>query len=405
MKATGVIAEYNPLHNGHIYHIRKSKELTNADVMIAVMSGHFLQRGEPAIMDKWTRASIALHSGIDVVFELPAVYSTQSAQLFAYGSVSLLEQLDCVQSLCFGSELGNIHVLKSLSEVLLHEPPELALALQKQLQNGLPYPKAMEKALFETNLMPFGNDTLQANNTLGLMYLVALGQLKSSIKPYTLQRKATSFHQTSITDATLASATAIRKLITENNNDFLTIKPYVPEATFSYLANSYSAIINLDDFRDILFSKLYEMSATTLLSFIDLDAGLAKRIKKHIFESTSIIDLISKIKCKNYTWVRIQRALIHVLLDMKKHELLPLQASPYARVLGFTKKGQQFLKLAKKRSSIPIINQWGQETFLYSRYDQLATRIYSLVEVKKCLHVKSLNNLATRDFRVPPIQV
>ncbi|OEF98552.1 nucleotidyltransferase [Desulfuribacillus alkaliarsenatis] len=402
MNATGIIVEYNPFHNGHAYHIEKSKQATNADTLVAVMSGNFLQRGEPAITDKWTRADMALRAGVDIVLELPTVYATQNAQVFAYGAISILHQLGCVNSICFGSESGSIDALDKISSILLNESKDFKHSIKQQMQSGVSYPKAMEAALLAEYPDLESNIRLQANNTLGLMYMLALKQLESSITPYTIKRTAADYHATTITDKAIASATAIRKLI--ETETFDAIAPYVPGVTLDILRTTYKDILTLDDFRNMLFSKLYPLKASDLQCYVDIDKGLATRITKYCKNAPTVSSLISQIKCKNYTWTRIQRALIHILLNMMKKDLEQLKPAQYARVLGFNAKGQTFLQQAKKSSSIPIITNWGRESFLYSDYDITATRIYSLIEQQRRKNEISMSGLVNRDFTLPPIR-
>jgi len=403
MNVAGIVVEYNPFHNGHAYHIEASKRTTNANIVVAVMSGHFLQRGEPAIFDKWTRCTQALLNGVDVVFELPVIFATQNAQSFAYGAISLLDQLNCVDSICFGSELGDIDLLTHLSNILKDEPPKFKDSLKKHLNSGMTYPSAVTLALGDIMELSIGNTLTKPNNMLGLMYLLALHKLNSKITPFTIQRMSADYHQTSITDQSIASATAIRKLyLSKNVTD---IRSYIPDNCYELTANSYVNGIILEDFRDILFAKIHSLGLIDLEQFLDVEEGLEYRIKRAINKSVTVNDLITHTKSKRYTQTRIQRILIHILLDMKKTNLLPIKSAQYAKVLGFTQNGRRFLQKVKKSSSIPIIDMFGKDQPLYSSYDITATKIYSLVEEKKRTGNITLPDLTTRDFKQPPIQL
>ncbi|OEH85771.1 hypothetical protein BHU72_03035 [Desulfuribacillus stibiiarsenatis] len=403
MNVTGIVVEYNPFHNGHLYHINESKRVTGADVIVAVMSGNFLQRGEPAVADKWSRAAVALKHGADIVFELPTVYATQNAQTFAFGAVSLLDQLQCVHSLCFGSESGSIQELQSVSSILADEPEEFKGYLQKFLSAGLSYPKAMHEALAMIGIPLYQrNSTAQPNNTLGLMYLLALHKLKSSITPVTIQRIAAEYHQETITSDSIASATAIRKLANTGSSE--QIKEYVPDAITALFSNTYRTMLHWDHFQDLLFYKIYSMNIEELRDIIDVDEGMEYRLKKIVGNANSVNELIEMLKVKRFTWTRIQRMLVHILLDMKKSKLASLQVTPYARILGFTDQGRQLLQIAKKKSAIPLVTKWGKQQLLYADYDHVANRIYSLIEQQHRRDDWSLSQLIHREFSKPPIQ-
>ena len=216
MSTVGLVVEYNPLHNGHYYHFQQSKKVTGADSAICIMSGNFLQRGEPAVVNKWARAEMALRMGADLVLELPVAYSAQPAEWFAFGAVSALDATGLVDSLCFGSESGDIGWLEAAADVLQDEPAPLRELLQQELKAGVPYPAAYSRAVAQ--LVPGADESELAkpNNTLGLHYLIALRRLRSGIRPQTIARTKAEYNQTDITDGRIASATALRKLLFED---------------------------------------------------------------------------------------------------------------------------------------------------------------------------------------------
>lgn len=409
MRTTGIIVEYNPFHNGHAFHLSESRRVTNADVIIAVMSGHFLQRGEPAIADKWTRAQMALRNGVDLVFELPAVYATQNAQTFAYGSVSLLDQLHSVDCLCFGSESENLQAMDVLSTIMANETTEFKHTLHKHLKTGIAYPAALSLTLTEMVspeliTLPADGDFLRKPNTiLGLMYMCALKQLHSPMQVYAIKRIIAEYHQDTISHSAIASATAIRKQLF--SHDVNTVAPYLSQETLSILSKAYKSPVSFEDFRDIVFSKISYLDTQELRAYVDVEEGLEHRIKKSINTADSIDQLITHCVSQRYTRARIQRIITHIMLDIKKANLLTPQPTPYARVLGYTENGRKFLRHAKKRTSIPIIDMFGNHRHPYADIDITATKIYSLIETKKRFGNHLWSKLSTRDFKTPPLQV
>ena len=240
MNITGIIVEYNPFHNGHAYHIQKTREKTNCDAIVAVMSGNFVQRGVPAIVDKWNRSKMALMNGVDLVIELPLIYSLSSAEFFASGAVSLLNNLGIVNNLCFGSECGDTDVLSIIGKILTDEPIEFKKILKENLDKGLAYPLARSKALIQF-LNIFDNKKLlnynieeilsSSNNILGIEYCKSLIKLNSSIRPYSIQREGSTYNSTSLNNK-FSSATSIRKFIKENKN-IKDVETHLPKNVYS----------------------------------------------------------------------------------------------------------------------------------------------------------------------------
>ncbi|WP_134700335.1 nucleotidyltransferase [Ammoniphilus sp. YIM 78166] len=382
MKVVGLIVEYNPLHNGHLYHYQESLRTTGAEASVAVMSGNFLQRGEPAIVNKWARAQMALDIGIDLVLELPTVYCTQNAETFAYGAVSTLDALGVVQQVCFGSESGDLSWLLELAAQLEDEPVSFKEALKAQLTLGLPYPKAYARAA--ASLVGVPEELLnRPNNILGLNYVLALKRLGSSIQPATITRQKAGYHQADITDQKIASATALRKLIFEQNLE--AIGPYVPQATLEILQHEkdqHRFPMSWDQFYSFLSHSLTVHSAESLSHIHEMEEGIEHRIKKLHSSASHFQELMEILKTKRYTWNRIQRLLLYILLNLHKKEIEQLtkgKTPSYIRVLGFNEKGRQLLHMAKKKATVPIIaTVAGKEEWPMLGLDLRAASVYCL---------------------------
>ena len=270
MKIVGLIAEYNPFHNGHQYHIEKAKEITGADAVIVVMSGNFVQRGAPAIMPKHLRAEMALSTGASLVIELPVCYATGTAEQFAYGAVSILNSLGSVDAICFGSECGDIHLLNDLTEILCKESNEYKESLQKYLRSGLSFPLARQKAIEEVYPSQGFSDILeQPNNILGIEYLKALYRLNSKIKPYTIQRISSQYHDVEL-QKEFSSATALRQTI--SNGDFTNLVGQVPSDCMTLLEAHYKTRypIFTNDFSLLLKYRLLNESKLSLTHYADV---------------------------------------------------------------------------------------------------------------------------------------
>ncbi|GIM47546.1 UPF0348 protein [Collibacillus ludicampi] len=391
MHVTGIIVEYNPMHNGHCYHIRKARETTGADAIVAVMSGYFLQRGEPAVLNKWARTQMALQNGVDLVLELPVVYSTQSARFFALGSVATLDALGVVDSLCFGSEAGNLHTLQKAS-ALISEQPFLLQTLQKEeLSRGTSYPRAMADALRRYVAMKEDLDAAvfdQPNNMLGIEYLHALITLNSKIKPFTIRRIAAPYHEETFNHTAIASATAIRKSIMEDR--ISAAFSFMPENNAAILAkeiNEGRAPVSWESFARPIVSLLVRAHVKELTRYLHIDEGLAERLRFAAARNTEMHALIRDVKTKRYTWTRIQRALTALLLGLTKEqaENLELTKGPsYIRVLGFNERGRELLKSANVRSRVPIFTKIKREIPRMMEWDLTASRLYMLAY--KSLH-------------------
>jgi len=384
MHVTGIVVEYNPMHNGHLYHVEQSRKTTGADAVVAVMSGHFLQRGEPALVNKWARAKMALHQGVDLVLELPAAYATQSATLFAFGSVAVLDSLGIVDSLCFGSESGDIDSLQALSTIIVEEPPLLQSFIQEELQKGQSYPRATGVALTRyLELDPQFDSTAigQPNNMLGLEYLTALRKLNSSIQPHTIQRIVAGYNEENITHAKIASATAIRKATMQSGLD--ATETLLPEYSYKLLQEEFRegrGPVNWECFKQPLFTLLHRATPAELAGYVGVDEGLESRLLEASLRTETVHDLISAVKTKRYTWTKIQRALTAILLGLTREAQAGLhleQGPDYIRVLGFTDQGRKLLRAASEKARRPILTKLPREKSPMLELDIRASRIYA----------------------------
>lgn len=407
MSTVGIIVEYNPFHNGHLYHLQESKRVSGAENVIAVMSGHFLQRGEPALVHKWARAEMALYMGVDLVIELPLVYAAQNAETFAHGAVSLLDELGVVDFLCFGSESGELSWMQELARLLAEEPPSFTEHLHRFLNEGLPYPKAYGRAS-ALLMKEQGYENLpvdQPNNILGLNYLLSLVRRKSKIQPLTITRQKAGYHQEEITDHQIASATAIRKLLIQKNS-LMEIKPYVPSTTYDVLRRemeSRRCPMTWDNYYSYLLHQLIQYTPRDLQRIHEMNEGLEHRLKSCVVRSRNFEELMQQVKTKRYTWNRLQRLALYTLLNLtaEQYQLSRSDEGPqYIRVLGFTKKGQNLLKQIKQRSRLPIITNLTRERQLMLELDIRAGAIYALGYPDPLKNQELL-----REFEQPPVQV
>lgn len=392
MNVCGIIAEYNPFHNGHKYHIEETKRITGCDAVVVIMSGNFIQRGVPALFDKWTRTKMALESGADLVIELPLYYSISSAEYFAQGSISLLDGLNIVKYVSFGSNTTDLDALKRIANVLYLEPENYKKLLESELKRGTSFPIARSNALKnflkkEYDSKYIADILLDSNNILAIEYLKALLYCNSSIKPVVIERKGGNYNSTTISDDHICSATAIRALL--EKDDLKTVKEVVPEATFDIIDKN---ILNgkmpmfLRDFEDEILYTLRKNSSQDLLNIADVTEGLENLLKKASCEGMELDSLIDIVKTKRYTRTRIQRILLHTLLDITKSDVEDYKYNPqYIRVLGFTKTGEKVLSTITNNSNLPVVTSVSK--FLKNanetsrkmlEKDILSTNIYTL---------------------------
>lgn len=381
MKVVGLIVEYNPFHNGHLFHFQQALRQTKADACVAIMSGNFLQRGEPAVVSKWARAKMALSAGIDLVLELPIAYCTQNAEMFAFGAVSALDSLGVVDSLCFGSESGDITWIKELAGLLVDEPEEFKRELRSLLSNGLPYPKAYAKAA--SLLVPESAARLdQPNNILGLNYVLALKKLQSPIEASTITRIKAGYHQSDISDSQIASATALRKLIFDNSVD--RIKDFVPSSTYGILLEEKEMgrfPLSWKAYFPYVLHSILSKNIVELAQIHEMEEGLEHRLKRLQLQAADFDSFMELLKTKRYTWNRLQRIMLHLLLNLTKQEMQSFQAKkgvPYLRILGFNEKGRYLLHQAKEKSKAPFISKVAGQCHPMLDLDIRASHIYAL---------------------------
>lgn len=359
----GIIAEYNPLHKGHAWHIQKAKELAGADYCIAVMSGDFVQRGAPAIYDKYTRTAMALEAGADLVLEMPSIFATSSAEDFAACGIALLDRLGVVGSVCFGSECGGMEEISRAASILVSEPDIFTDSLKKHLKMGFTWPQARAHALSLTG--NFEEELLDSpNNILGIEYAKALIKRKSPIRPITVLRQGSGYHDTDFTGG-FCSASAIRKAMEENelsggNGLPASVRQGMPSFAVNFLESAYPVFSN--DFSTLLNAALLSMTETSVPfeKYLDVSDSLAARIRKELLAFSSFEDRISALKTRQYTYTRISRALLHLLLGITDQEIMAGRAAdyaPYARVLGFNRRALALLSDIKKRGTIPLITK------------------------------------------------
>jgi predicted nucleotidyltransferase len=411
MKVVGLITEYNPFHNGHKYHIEEAKKVTGADYVIAVMSGNFVQRGTPAVIDKYSRTRMALSNGVDLILELPVCYATASAEYFAHGAVSLLDRLGIVDYLCFGSECGDISLLEEASAFLLNPPPSFDEHLQAYLREGLTYPAARGKALqnyldeqHPDHSAALVNVLTEPNNILGIEYMKALRRLNSKIIPRTIQRISAHYHDSDLskeesTDLTISSATAIRRAIFSKglkaDSYFEEIHRSVPTDVFHILKKHHQMKypISEEDFSQVIKYKLLYESKETLCEYLDISEDLADRLKKYSSSTKTISELAQDIKTKNLTLTRINRAMLHMLLNIKTKtvkEYNQMGYTQYARVLGVKKQASHLLRKIEQNEAIPIITkvskaeqQLSPIAFNMLKEDVLAAHFYNQIVYEK----------------------
>ena len=358
----GIIAEYNPFHNGHLHHLNESKKITNSDTCIAVMSGNFTQRGEVSIVDKWEKARMALNNGVDLVIELPTLYAISSAENFASGAIKILNSLGIVDYVSFGSESNDISILDDIANVLAFEPPQYKTLLSHELARGESYPKARENAvmMYLNDIRRFANVLSSPNNILGIEYLKSLKRQKSNIQPISIKREGSKYNDTSIPRSSrFASATAIRNLC-QSTDDITPIQRFVPEASFDIIEENIKKgnfVKGLSTFDKEIIYTLRKMSTTEIANLPDVSEGLEFALKNAANQCNSVVELLSLIKTKRYTQTRLQRILLYSILGITKQNMeMSMSTIPYVRVLGFNEKGQELLsQISKKNKKLELI--------------------------------------------------
>jgi predicted nucleotidyltransferase len=395
MKTLGIVSEYNPFHNGHQYHIQAARQEFGAENIVCIMSGSFMQRGEPAMFDKWSRAKMALQNGADLVIELPFVYSCQPAEIFSFGAMNILNNLGIIDGICFGSELGSAAALTEIAALLINEPEEFSQLVKLHLKSGSTYPRSVSLALGDYYR---GNEAIHPdiwenpNNILGIEYIKSIMQLKSPMVPYTIKRFGNQYNDMEITQS-IASATAVRHEL-KSFGMSERLQTALPKASFDIIKANIEnkGPVLMEDYSDMLLYKLRTMTAEQISEYISISEGLEYRIKKAADQAGCMNELIEGIKTKRYTRAFIQRMLCHILIDLKWEKTIAfkqLDTPSYCRVLGFNDKGKQLLRNIADTSQFPVINKvasFQTEDSVLSdvfEYDIRSTDIYNLAYTNK----------------------
>lgn len=396
MTVCGIIAEYNPFHNGHLHQLQESIRLSHADYTIVVMSGNFMQRGTPALMDKYYRTKAALSCGADLVLELPSYYAAGSAEYFALGGISLLDKLGVVTHICFGSECGDLDFLSTVAVITGDESDAYQKCLQSHIKSGKSYPLARTAAILEVcpRLSASISELTSPNNILGIEYIKAIHKLNSTIRPITLKRCGSDYHDIRL-GVNQSSATAIRQAIYSQVHPE-DLKNQMPEASFKILSDYMhdNKPVFLQDLSEILYYKLLTERDNGFMDYIDVSQSLSDRICKNLYAFDGFEAFCDLLKTKEVTYSRISRCLLHILLDMRKSELEHyinvLDIIPYARILGFRKSSATLLTEISKASAIPLIskladaqNILSDNAFTMLRKEILINDIYSSIRASK----------------------
>lgn len=342
----GIIAEYNPFHNGHLYQIEEAKRKTGAKYVVAVITGNFTQRGNTSLIDKWKKAQMAIENGVDLVLELPTIYSLSSAENFAEGGIKILNNLKIVDTLCFGTETDDFAALNNIANVLYNEPKQYSAILSHELDRGLSFPKARENALlmYLNDIKRYANILSGPNNILAIEYLKALKRLKGDMNPLIIQRRKVYYNDEKIIDE-FASATAIRRLIA--TGEFEDLRKVMPKNSYMMLKEQIDRgkyVIDIIKYEKEILYTLRKMSIKEISDLPDVSEGLENSIRNAANSCNNLIDFVSMVKSKRYTQTRIQRILLYALLGITKKDMQnSKKVIPYVRVLGFDSKGKEML--------------------------------------------------------------
>lgn len=385
-----VIAEYNPFHNGHLYQFQKAKKDTDSKYSIAILGGNFTQRGSTSVVDKWSKAQMALDNGFDLVVELPLLYSISSAENFAEGSIKLLDSMKVVDFLSFGTETDDLQILDKIATILYEEPKAFKSLLSIELKKGISFPKARSNALmmYLKDIQKYTNILSSPNNILAIEYLKALKKYKSIIKPYSIQRFESEYNSNKIS-GNIASSTAIRNIIKDDNIPLL--KKLLPESSFSILFENIKnghIVSDLSVFEKEIIYNLRKMDINEIKDLPDVSEGLEHLIKKAADSCNTLNDLLNMISTKRYTKTRLQRILLYSLIGISKNDMdMSKKVYPYMRVLGFNYKGKFLVsEIAKANPKLEIITSVKRFTDLNTNRNYkimmqkeiLATNIYTL---------------------------
>ncbi len=401
MRVIGIASEYNPFHNGHKFQIEQAKEKLNADHVIACMSGNFVQRGEPALFDKWQRTEAALKNGVDIVIELPVVYALGSAEFFGRAATVILDKCGIVTDMVFGAETDDVELLLGIAKTL--SSPEFKHLLEPELSKGISFPFARSNALKGIN-EAYAETIAYPNNILAVEYLKAIYAEKLSLAPFIVKRNGV-LHDSNIVSGGFASASYIRKSFKEG--DSKSIKDLMPNTSYEKLM--YAKKIGLgplyaDLFSDMLMYKIRTVGKDALRAYPDVEEGLENRIFNASNEFSQISELATAIKSKRYTLTRINRILMSILLEIKKQK--SFNNPQYIRVLGFKHNKSHLIKALTEKASLPVLinikkdmNSLNSDALGLLETDFMATDIYFLKTPNPCLRTSG------RDFTTPVIVI
>ncbi|MFZ3588038.1 nucleotidyltransferase [Bacillus sp. DJP31] len=383
MKTAGVIVEYNPFHNGHLYHLKQTRKVTNADCIVAVMSGYFLQRGEPALVSKWARTKMALLAGVDLVIELPYAFSTQKAEIFANGSISILEGLG-VDEVCFGSESGSLDPFIHTVQVMKDYETEFNSYLHIYLKEGNSFPTSASKAFQALSLKDDGVDLSQPNNILGFHYIKAIVDQQAKIIPKTIIRTGANYHDEHFQSPTIASATSIRKALFSSNKSIDDVRSFVPDTTFKELnqyMTDFRQLHHWEAYFQLLKYKVLTSSPEELKAIYEVEEGLEHRFISQIKDATSFNEFMIKVKTKRYTWTRLQRVCTHILTNTTKVSMKRVTSNnaTYIRLLGMSQTGRAYLQQNKKEFTLPLISKLKQNSNEMLQLDIKASHTYGMI--------------------------
>lgn len=403
MIIAGIVAEYNPFHNGHLFQLKKVREQLNPDLIIVVMSGDFVQRGEPAVVSKWTRTAMALHEGADLVIELPYIYAVGKADIFAGGAVSVLDHLGATH-LVFGSEAGRIRPFKNTFRLINQHRDDYRAHLMDALKGGISYPNAHAAAYRRLAAHTANKDLLdltQPNNSLGYHYLCAIEQRGGRIIPVTIGRKDVDHNDPELPEAgRIASATSIRDALRQSHS-VAHVLDKLPGFTAKLLEKSIekNELADWEAFFPFLKYKLLSSRPGKLEKIYEVEEGIEHRLLSCIHRATNFRGFLSEVKTKRYTWSRLQRLCVHILTDTEKSEARQPAAAKeadYLRLLGMRLRGRRYLAARRKDFDIPVVSKIRQHRSPILDLDLKAAMIYDYISGRSSLSPSETGHVPVR---------
>lgn len=398
MKVTGIIAEYDPFHNGHSYHIKKAREMTGADAIVVVMSGHFTQRGMPAFFRRDARVRMAVDGGADLVIELPYIYACNSSHEFARGAAGILNGIGCVDALVFGAETDDMDTLGKAARAAAGTDDRSSAYIKEEMKNGVSYPEALTRSVEKIYGAQTAAVLREPNNLLGIEYMKALRELGSGIKPFIVGRRSAA-HGESLEmlherkqEQRIASGTAVRKAVYAGGAR--AAEMLVPDTSFSIISGyERSSGFSFTEYHDKIKKNMFELlkykiitsDESELAEVYGVAEGLENRLKSCISGAEDIDGLIDSVKSKRYTRARISRTLMHLLINLRTTDFEPLRETYCARVLGFSPTGGKLLRLMSESSAIPVFSNLSRldkrspEAARVLKYDMRASDVYALL--------------------------